>query len=445
VTAASDPPAVADAGAPAGHHAGGPVSARSYLRLTLLGAAIGIPAALVAAALFAAIRVLQDWLWSELPATLGYAEPPWFLVLAIPVVGAVLVVIARRALPGDGGHSPLHGLDPGPAPLRYAPGIILAALGTLCFGAVLGPEMPVIALGAITGTAFAQAARVEGQGRTVLAMAGSFSAISALFGGPLVAGMLLVEGGLSAGAQLLRVLLPGLVAAAIGYTIFVGLGDWGGISEAPLAVPDLATYEGTTVVDLAVGLGVGIVAALLVVATKAAGVMIDRRSANAPLVIIGGGAAIGVLAIAASALGAQPEDVLFSGQASIPVLVGESSTIAVLVLLVAKAIGYAISLGTGFRGGPIFPAIFLGVAVASVGVSALGMSPTLAIAIGASAGMAAQTQLLISPLLFAALLVGPAGADAMPAAVLATVGAWLTVELIDRRRAIDGGTEVDTP
>ena len=99
-----------------------------------------------------------------------------------------------------------------------------------------------------------------------------------------------------------------------------------------------------------------------------------------------------------------------------------------MVLLVAKGIGYAVSLGSGFRGGPIFPAVFIGVAIASLGVTLMDLSPTLAIASGAAAGMAAQTRLLISPLLFAALLVGPAGADAMPAAVLATVTAWVLVD-----------------
>jgi hypothetical protein len=47
--------------------------------------------------------------------------------------------------------------------------------------------------------------------------------------------------------------------------------------------------------------------------------------------------------------------------------------------------------------------------------------------------MAASTRLLFSPLLFAALLVGPAGADAMPAAVLAAASAWVVVGRLDPR------------
>jgi hypothetical protein len=55
--------------------------------------------------------------------------------------------------------------------------------------------------------------------------------------------------------------------------------------------------------------------------------------------------------------------VLFSGQAGVPDEATASPKI--LVILVGKALGYGVSLGCGFRGSPVFPAIFLGIAVAS--------------------------------------------------------------------------------
>ena len=81
----------------------------------------------------------------------------------------------------------------------------------------------------------------------VLGTAGSFSAISALFGGPLPAGVLLVEAGLAMGAALVPILLPGLVAAACGYLIFIGLGDWAGIEATKLHVPNLPDYANVEV------------------------------------------------------------------------------------------------------------------------------------------------------------------------------------------------------
>ena len=63
----------------------------------------------------------------------------------------------------------------------------------------------------------------------------------------------------------------------------------------------------------------------------------------------------------------------------------------------------------------------------------MGTSPTVAVAVGAAAGMAAITGLLFSPVLFAALLVGSNGRDAVPAAVLASAAAWLTLAAVRRR------------
>ena len=144
-----------------------------------------------------------------------------------------------------------------------------------------------------------------------------------------------------------------------------------------------------------------------------------------------GGLAVGCLAELADLLGGDSQDVLFSGQAAVPHIVAEASDGVVLAVLAAKAIAYGICLGCGFRGGPVFPAIFIGVALAALAVVTIDMSPTVAIAMGTAAGMAAATRLVIASLVVAALLVGTVGADAIPAAVLAAVAAWLTVSALD--------------
>jgi H+/Cl- antiporter ClcA len=410
----------------------------AYLRLVGLAALIGLPAALVAAAFLALVHELEDWLWTDLPAELGSSAPPWYLVVGLPVVGACVVLAARRLLPGDGGNSPLEGMGGGgPTPFSHAPGIALAALGTLAFGAVLGPEAPLIALGAVIGAPVARMARAGPKESAVLGAAGSFSAVSALFGGPLVAGMLMVESGLAMGAALLPTLLPGVVAAAVGYLLFVGLGDWGGLDTTALTVPDLPAYEGTHLLDLLVAVGVGVAAALGIAAIRRAGARVDseaRRPGRMVPFLLGGGLVVGLLALLADALGDDPQDVLFSGQASVGVVVASDLDV-VLVLLAAKALGYAVCLGCGFRGGPIFPAIFFGVGLAAICVATLDVSPTLAVAIGAGAGMTAGTGLLFSSLLFASLLIGVQNTDALPATVFAVVAAWLTRAALERGRA----------
>ena len=71
--------------------------------------------------------------------------------------------------------------------MAAAPGVALAAIATLSFGAVLGPEAPLIALGSAVGVGASRLVRLGPRENAVLGTAGSFSAISALFGGPLPA------------------------------------------------------------------------------------------------------------------------------------------------------------------------------------------------------------------------------------------------------------------
>jgi len=193
-----------------------------------------------------------------LPDDLGRSSPPWYLLIGLPALGGCIVLAARRLLPGDGGHDPLGGLSTKPTPLSGGPGVLLAALGTLPFGAVLGPEAPLIALGSVVALSVTPFVKLGAREQAVLATAGSMSAVSAVFGGPLVAGVLMVDAGVGLGAMLIPMLIPGLVAAAIGYLLFTGLGNWAGIQETLLTVPGLPAYTHERVLDLVVGLGVGI-------------------------------------------------------------------------------------------------------------------------------------------------------------------------------------------
>jgi H+/Cl- antiporter ClcA len=408
-----------------------------YLHLVGLGALIGLPAALLAAGFLALVHQVEHWLWTDLPRDLGASHPPWYLVITLPVVGAAVAFAARRRLPGDGGHPPLEGIGGAkPTPIAHGPGIALAAIGTLGFGAVLGPEAPLIALGSVAGLITAKLGNVGERERAVLGSAGSFAAVSALFGGPIVGGLMMVEGGLSLGEALLPMLLPGFVAAAIGYVLFVGLGSWGGLSSQGLTEPGLPPYNGTHIRDLLLAIAVGVIAALVIAGVRVLARTIDAdglRDLGMPALLLCGGLTVGLLAQTADWLGADSQDVLFSGQASVPALVTQGTTGIVLLLLVAKALTYAISLGCGYRGGPIFPAIYLGIAVATLPVVWFGASPTLAVAIGTAAGMSATSRLVLTPIVFAALLAGSHGLDAVPAAVLAAVAAWLTTTALDRR------------
>src|SRR6185436_7069745 len=87
--------------------------------------------------------------------------------------------------------------------------------------------------------------------------------------------------------------------------------------------------------------------------------------------------------------GHDPSDVLFSGQDQLGPLLTHSDdyTVAALLLLLAcKGLAYGGSL-VAFRGGPIFPSMFLGAA----GGIALSHAPGLPVVAGAAMGIGAMS------------------------------------------------------
>jgi H+/Cl- antiporter ClcA len=398
----------------------------------VLAAILGVPISAAAYGFLALVAGLQEWLFTDLPEALGLGGAPWWWPLPLLTLAGVLVGLTIRYLPGRGGHSPADGFKAGgvPAPAEI-PGIALAALATLSLGAVLGPEAPLIALGAgLAGWAVRLARRdPPAQAIAVVAAAGSFAAVSTLLGSPLLGAFLLMEASGLAGATLGLVLVPGLVAAGVGSLIFVGLDNWTGLGTFSLALPDLPPFEQPDLAQFAWALVIGVAAALLGTGIRRLALAlrphVERRLLLAtPLV----GLAVGALAVVyAQASGHSVSEVLFSGQDAIGPLISQSATysVAALVLLVAcKGLAYSASLAS-FRGGPVFPAMFLG-AAGGIALSHLPGLPTVpGVAMGIGAMSVVMLRLPMTSVLLATLLLASDGLQVMPLVIVAVAVAYV--------------------
>ena len=405
--------------------------ALTYLRTLVYAALLGIPAAVAAVLFQTALHDVIHFVWEVVPDWLGWSEPAAWYVVLVPALAGILVAIAVR-LPGHGGHSPLEGLGMEPLALRDLPSILLAALASLGLGVVLGPEAPLIALGLGLGVVAARLVRAGHTESQLLVLAGAFAAVAALFGGPLVAAFLIFELAAASGQipprELGRALLPGFVAAGTGALVFTGIGDWPGLHQASLSLPALDAYETVRLVDLAWCLVLAVAVALVVVAIRHLAHGIAARSSSRPeAALVVAGLLVGVLAVTFRALVDRPVDlVLFSGQQELPLVVAEGSAGVLALLVLAKGLAYALSLGAGFRGGPVFPAIAVGVALGVVAADLLpGLETTPAIAAAIAASTAAVLRVPFTAVLLGTLLVGASAADVAPIAVLAAAVGWI--------------------
>ena len=409
---------------------------KAYVRTLVLAALLGFPVAFAAVLFQTAIHDLIHLVWDVIPDELGWSEPAWWYVVLVPGLAGLLVAAAVR-LPGHGGHSPLEGLGADPIPPIALTSILPAALATLGLGLVLGPEAPLIALGLGLGAIAVRLIRLEGTQAQLLAFAGAFASVAALFGGPLVAAFLLFEVTAASGKipaqQIGRALLPGFVAAGTGALVFTGVAGWSGLHQTNLSIPSLPAYETLRFTDLAWCLVMAVVVAALVVAIRHLAHGIAAQSVLGPAgLLIVAGLVVGALAVVFRAAADRPVDlVLFSGQAELPAVIAEGSAGVLILLVVSKGLAYALSLGAGFRGGPVFPAIAIGVAAAMVAADVLpGLHTTPAVAAGIAAGTTAVLRVPFTAVLLVSLLMGPSAFDVAPIAVLAAAIGWLVATVL---------------
>jgi H+/Cl- antiporter ClcA len=403
-----------------------------YLKALLYAAVLGIPVAFAAVLFQTVIHDSTHFVWEWVPHELDWSEPPGWYVIGVTGLAGVVVALFVR-LPGHGGHSPLEGLGVGDMPPLELPGVLLAALASLALGIVLGPEAPLIALGLGLGTIAVRFVRTGDETMAkLLILAGAFAAVAALFGGPLIAAVLLLEVTAASGAieaRLIgRALLPGFVAAGTGALVMTGVGDWPGLHQQELALPPLPAYDSVRVADIAWCLLVSVAIAIVVVASRHLAHRVRRIAEPRPdAVLVAAGLLVGALAVLYRVVADRPiEYILFSGQAELPEIIAEGSAGILALLVLFKAVAYALSLGAGFKGGPVFPAIVLGVALALVGSDALpGLETTPAVAAGIAAAVAAVLRTPFSAVLLASVLVGTSAPDVAPIAVLAAAVGWL--------------------
>jgi H+/Cl- antiporter ClcA len=406
---------------------------RSYLVLLALAAIVGVPVSAAAYFFLALVGKLQGWIFTSLPKGLGFhGEPLWWPILPLLLAG-VLVSLTLKYLPGTGGHSPADGFKAGggaPSAIEL-PGVVLAAFATLCLGVVLGPEAPLIAIGAGLGALAVRLVKRDAPARvqSVMAAAGSFAAISTLLGSPLTGAFLLMEASGLGGPMMQLVLVPGLLAAGVGSLIFVGLDHLTGLGTFSLAIPGLPHVGAPTGAGFLWALAIGLIAVPLGSGIRWLGLFLRPHVERRILLLTPAvGLAVAGLAIMyAAATGKASSEVLFSGQSALGPLIANSAsyTVGALLLLIAcKSLAYGVSLSS-FRGGPTFPALFIG-AAGGIALSHLPGLPLIdGVAMGVGAMSVVMLRLPLTSVLLASLLLASDAVAVMPLVIVAVVVAYV--------------------
>lgn len=420
--------------------------------MLVLVSVVGLVASLAAWLFLEGVQEAQDGVYKDLPDALGYDSPPLWWPLPPLTVAGLVVAFAIARLPGRGGHLPADGLSAGLTAPVDLPGVLLAAFAGIGLGIVLGPEAPLMALGAGLGFLAVRALRDDAPPEvgTLVATSGVFAGLSFLFGSPVIAAVILIEasGGMG-GRRMPLVLVPGLLAAGIGSLVSIGMGKWTGVDtdDISLSLLPVADYPRPELVDF---LWTAPLAAAVAVGTFVIfriGKATARLAAERPFLILPAvGVAVAGLAIGFSeATDKGTDQVLFSGQEGIGQLIANADTWslgALGLLIVCKGAAYGLSLGS-FRGGPVFPAMFLGAAAGVMAAELPGFDLTPAVAVGMGAAVVAVLRLPLAAVVLAVLLTSQAGVGPGPLIIVGVVVAYLVSLLLPDDESHEGPGETD--
>ncbi|MBY7191913.1 ion channel protein [Escherichia ruysiae] len=330
--------------------------ARTMLLLSLPALAIGIASSLILIVVMKIASVLQNLLWQRLPGSLGIAQDSPLWIIGILTLTGIAVGLVIRFSQGHAGPDPAsEPLIGAPVPPSALPGLIVALILGLAGGVSLGPEHPImtvnIALAVTIGARLLP--RVNRMEWTILASAGT---IGALFGTPVAAALIFSQtlNGSNEVPLWDRLFAPLMAAAAGALTTSL-------FFHPHFSLP-IAHYGQMQMADIISG---AIVAAIAIAAGMVAVWCLPRLHAmmhqiKNPVLMLGvGGFILGILGVIGGPVS------LFKGLDEMQQMVMNQafSTSDYFLLAVIKLAALVIAAASGFRGGRIFPAVFVGVAL----------------------------------------------------------------------------------
>ena len=330
--------------------------ARTMLLLAVPALIIGIASSLVLIVVMKVAAVLQTMLWGALPQQLGVSidSPEW--IIGMLTLTGIAVGLVVRFSPGHAGPDPaMEPLIGAPVNPSALPGLIIALIIGLAGGVSLGPEHPImavnIALAVYLGSRIFP--RVGALDWTILASAGT---IGALFGTP-VAAALIFSQTLSGNNDVPlwdRLFAPLMAAAAGALTTSLFFHPHFSLPIPHYGQMQIADiFSGAIVVAIAIALGMVAVWCL----PRLHRLMHQLKH---PVLILGaGGFILGIL----GAIGGPVT--LFKGLDEMQQLAfSQVFTVSdYLLFALIKLAALVVASACGFRGGRIFPAVFIGVAL----------------------------------------------------------------------------------
>jgi len=341
------------------------VSPRIML-ISTLALAVGAVSAVVADALLKLIGLITNLVFYQRIATNlaspGVGAHAWWLIIAAPVVGGLIVGVMARygseAIRGHGMPEAIESILRGGSKIKPRVALLkpLSAAIAIGTGGPFGAEGPIIMTGGAFGSLLAQTLSLTADERKTLLVAGAAAGMAATFNAPLASILLAVE-------LLLFEFRPrSFVPVSIAVVVATAL-RWPLLGSAPI-FPTTHALPTLGFADLLLCAAAGVVGGFIAWLATSLVYLSEDMFRKLPIhwmwwpaiggLIIGVG---GLFEPRALGVGYDVIGALLAGHATLALIVG---------ILVVKTLIWSLSLGSGTSGGVLAPVFMIGAALGSL-------------------------------------------------------------------------------
>ena len=324
---------------------------REFWVLIAYAIALGVFGALTSLVFMGVVGFGGGWYTDSDPSWFG---GEWWWIAVTAGAGVAVGLLRRLTRLPEKIPSLISDLKEEHVDPRLVPGIVLVSAVSLIGGASLGPEKPLGSLGGGAGTWLSQRRGVNKEDAQLNTLSGFAGAYGGLFSVTLGVVALIMEVANPSGNRYVKALLGTIVASSVSFGIYFAVA--GSVFLDAYQVPPYQFESWQLLAGVPLGLiGAGLVTLLAVFVQLATGLLGRLKLPDIAKSTLGG-AVFGLVGVVLPLT-------LFTGSDQLKTVVNDAGTLGlglIVVLVFAKIFTFAVSQASGFIGGPIFPALFIG-------------------------------------------------------------------------------------
>ena len=333
--------------------AGPPPITRTSGFWTLVGysVALGVLGAAAGLVFMGVIGVGDNWYVDPNP---GWFGGQWWWIAVTGGAGVLVGLLRRLAHLPDQTSGLIADLqdehvDPGPVP-----GLVAVSAVSLIGGASLGPEKALGSIGGGAGTWISRRRGLTTRDSKTATLAGFAGAYGGLFTSTVIVVMMIMEIARPSGRRFTTALVGTIVASSVSFGLYFVIA--GTVFLDAYQVPQYQYQDWQLLAAVPLGLFAAAVTAVLGLVVRLSTVLFGRLRLPGIVKATLGGAIFGLIGVTLPLT-------MFTGSTQLGTVLTDAGTLGgglLVAMLIGKMLAFGVSQASGFVGGPIFPALFIG-------------------------------------------------------------------------------------